>query len=589
MSSPAPTSTTSTQVPAWPQFMLPAESVPCRAPPARRSSASWSRRASTSAFATSKAARLACTTSFGQPYKSKADTDTAAEASVLEEDTAKRSDSGAPASAREALYDLVAFFIEQGFDPNVADFDGNTPAHFAARSGDLGLVKLLVTEGQVDMTAMNNKRKSPAGVAATREIRQYILGATGVDIDDGNADDSGSLDASAAARTSANYSDAKLSPQPPQAAIARLSIPDASSELSPQRSARIDEETRRQLEQRIRALEAENDSLRNDLTRSQRRARQAESDINRAYEFARKEIRSIFQCANLITSGVTFESPGDTAEASARPTGTSILDLVQRTFEAAVPNFGSEPSYRDLSAIQQTRISVHLQDTLTADEIRIHASTGIAIIERALYSIREVLRIVSRTIRPPHPAGASESQPSSRSTTRPAPTPAPSHPPPPAASELYTLFLALPEVSDKLRKMKILKSETAVMKRGNAPAEDIEAKREQYTNLVVSLLLAFKQKTGYDTDLETLQRALKRREQSLAESGAGRSAAPHAGHSDPAHQRPFRALSPDTDPEHPAASDPGRAAGTRTMSPPWSLAGSDMEHLGGQKPEQRPH
>ncbi|MDR2872098.1 MAG: ankyrin repeat domain-containing protein [Xanthomonadaceae bacterium] len=60
--------------------------------------------------------------------------------------------------------DAVMMLLANGADPRVADVDGNTPLHHAARSTDPGVAALL-RDAAAEVNVLNNERFSPLGIA----------------------------------------------------------------------------------------------------------------------------------------------------------------------------------------------------------------------------------------------------------------------------------------------------------------------------------------------------------------------------------------------------------------------------------------
>lgn len=60
--------------------------------------------------------------------------------------------------------DAVMTLLANGADPRIADHDGNTPLHYAARSADPGVAALL-RDAQADLDAVNAEGLTPLGVA----------------------------------------------------------------------------------------------------------------------------------------------------------------------------------------------------------------------------------------------------------------------------------------------------------------------------------------------------------------------------------------------------------------------------------------
>lgn len=65
---------------------------------------------------------------------------------------------------RPERYDNIKLLIEQGYDLNQADSNGNTPLHIAAYKGDINIIYLLIENG-ADLTTRNNNNETPLHAA----------------------------------------------------------------------------------------------------------------------------------------------------------------------------------------------------------------------------------------------------------------------------------------------------------------------------------------------------------------------------------------------------------------------------------------
>lgn len=73
---------------------------------------------------------------------------------------------------------LAGFLIDNGADVTVADEEGDTPLHNAARIGDLELIGLLLERG-ADPRARNNHGQTPADIAREEKAAKLIAALGG--------------------------------------------------------------------------------------------------------------------------------------------------------------------------------------------------------------------------------------------------------------------------------------------------------------------------------------------------------------------------------------------------------------------------
>ena len=86
--------------------------------------------------------------------------------------------------------DAVSALLIARADPDFADrYEGGTPLHWAAQTGKLGVLKVLVGQGQADINKPDNKGKIPAELArqqasiigwlaAAEHLQQRLLDAS---------------------------------------------------------------------------------------------------------------------------------------------------------------------------------------------------------------------------------------------------------------------------------------------------------------------------------------------------------------------------------------------------------------------------
>lgn len=58
----------------------------------------------------------------------------------------------------------MKLLIENGAEINIKDNDGNTPLHYAAKRGFMGIIRLLVENG-ADINAKNNDGQTPNDIS----------------------------------------------------------------------------------------------------------------------------------------------------------------------------------------------------------------------------------------------------------------------------------------------------------------------------------------------------------------------------------------------------------------------------------------
>jgi len=72
--------------------------------------------------------------------------------------------------------EVVKLLIETGCDPNIRDFDHNTPLHCASASenGSLEIIAYLLEETQANPNIRNKFGLSPSDIAYNLEVRQVF-------------------------------------------------------------------------------------------------------------------------------------------------------------------------------------------------------------------------------------------------------------------------------------------------------------------------------------------------------------------------------------------------------------------------------
>ena len=78
----------------------------------------------------------------------------------------------------------LRLLTERGVRLGVQDHQGSSPVHWAAGSGRLDSVKLLVEEAGVDPKQRNDERLSPLDIAACAgrlEVARYLIEERGID------------------------------------------------------------------------------------------------------------------------------------------------------------------------------------------------------------------------------------------------------------------------------------------------------------------------------------------------------------------------------------------------------------------------
>jgi ankyrin repeat protein len=85
--------------------------------------------------------------------------------------------------------DVIKVFLEKGADANAADIRGDTPLHWAAANGKLGVVKYLVEEKDADANAANEDGNTPLHRAAANgklDVVKYLVEEKGADANAAN-------------------------------------------------------------------------------------------------------------------------------------------------------------------------------------------------------------------------------------------------------------------------------------------------------------------------------------------------------------------------------------------------------------------
>ncbi|KAI8928853.1 hypothetical protein BC831DRAFT_434073 [Entophlyctis helioformis] len=91
-------------------------------------------------------------------------------------------DAADTAAARAMVLDLVQVFLEGGADVHTGDASGNTPLHYACRSGDADLVRLLLKHG-ADMYATNRRGKTALDECQSADLKAIIERGQLLDMD----------------------------------------------------------------------------------------------------------------------------------------------------------------------------------------------------------------------------------------------------------------------------------------------------------------------------------------------------------------------------------------------------------------------
>ncbi|KAJ3130184.1 hypothetical protein HK098_005431 [Nowakowskiella sp. JEL0407] len=95
--------------------------------------------------------------------------------SLSEKSTPASLSSTSSNSQRKIEIAAVRVLLQAGADPNIPDFDGNRPLHFAARCGCLEMVKVLVVEGKADVLLTNKKSKKASEFCVDPVVRDYLV------------------------------------------------------------------------------------------------------------------------------------------------------------------------------------------------------------------------------------------------------------------------------------------------------------------------------------------------------------------------------------------------------------------------------
>ncbi|KAJ3042558.1 hypothetical protein HDV00_007092 [Rhizophlyctis rosea] len=90
-----------------------------------------------------------------------------------------RASSTAPTTIQSIVYAIARFLLQSGANPNVPDLEGNRPLHYATKTNNFDLVRLLI-EGHASPDVHNNARKKPVDmcVGLDGRIRTLLTGRT---------------------------------------------------------------------------------------------------------------------------------------------------------------------------------------------------------------------------------------------------------------------------------------------------------------------------------------------------------------------------------------------------------------------------
>jgi ankyrin repeat protein len=70
---------------------------------------------------------------------------------------------------------IASVLINAGADTNVKDGGGNTPIHYAAKSGSVPLMKVLLEKTSANLKTKNNIGMTPIDLAPNKEAKKYLL------------------------------------------------------------------------------------------------------------------------------------------------------------------------------------------------------------------------------------------------------------------------------------------------------------------------------------------------------------------------------------------------------------------------------
>jgi ankyrin repeat protein len=79
---------------------------------------------------------------------------------------------------KEVNLEVIGELLKLGADVNAADNEGDTSLHYAARAGDLKLLKLLHDDFKADPTKKNKTGRPPLDYAKNDETKAYLSAAS---------------------------------------------------------------------------------------------------------------------------------------------------------------------------------------------------------------------------------------------------------------------------------------------------------------------------------------------------------------------------------------------------------------------------